>query len=196
VTDANAVERWVIARDDEQPIDLLIANAGVGGAATMAPVGGESGPLARHIFSVNTLGVINTVTAVLARMVQRQRGHIVMVSSLAGYVGVPDAPVYSASKAAVRVYGDGIRRLVRSAHVKVTVVSPGFVETPMSASLPARGAFEWSVDRAADYIVARVARGARQVVFPWPLRLGVALASALPVWFVDRCFDRLRLPPQ
>jgi short-subunit dehydrogenase len=185
VTDAKAVEAWLERRDDTVPIDLLVANAGMGGAAVMSGPTGEGGDVARQIFMINTLGVVNAVSPLLPRMIERRRGHLVLMGSLAGAIGLPHSPAYSASKAAVRVYGDGIRRLARHHGVRVTNVLPGFVDTPMSQSLAMGRPFLWTAERAAQKIARDVARGAGQSIFPWPLRVSTVLQGFVPVPIAD-----------
>jgi short-subunit dehydrogenase len=82
-------------------------------------------------------------------MIARRSGQLVLVSSIAAYLGMPQSPAYSASKAAVRIYGEGLRRLVRQHGVRVTTVMPGFIDTPMSETLGMRRPFCWPVDVAA-----------------------------------------------
>jgi len=185
VTDAEAMQDWLVARDDAVPIDTLIANAGIGGVAVLPGPVGESGELARQILSVNTIGVINSVTPVLPRMVARGRGHVALVGSISGAIGLPQSPVYCASKAAVQIYGDGLRRLVRRRGVYVTNVLPGFVDTPMSRSLNMARPWCWSADRAARRIARDVALGRRYCVFPWQLRLSIGLQNYLPTALTD-----------
>ena len=185
VTDEKVMERWVIERDEHQPIDILIANAGIGGAAVVPAHTGEDGAMARHILSVNTMGIINTVTPISPRMIGRGRGHIVMVGSIQDSVGVPQSPVYCASKAAVRIYADGLRRLLADQGVLVTLVRPGFIDTPMSKSLNMPRPFCWTAERAAERVIADIAKGARQSVFPWPVRLLFGLQKLAPVWISD-----------
>ena len=105
VTDAAGMERWLFACDSVVPVDLIIANAGMGGTPVLVENAGET-DAARRIISVNTLGVINTVTPLLPRLIGRRAGQIAIVSSLSAFVGIPVAPAYSASKAAAGVYGD------------------------------------------------------------------------------------------
>jgi short-subunit dehydrogenase len=138
------------------------------------------------LMTVNTLGVLNTVTPLQPRMTQRGAGHIVIIGSVQGGIGLPQAPVYSASKAALRIYADGTRRLLRAHGVKVTLVLPGFVDTPMSQSLKTPRPWLWSAERAATRIARDVARGARVCAFPWPLRLAVTLGALAPDALVDR----------
>lgn len=186
VTDAAAMEAWLARRNDKLPIDILIANAGLGGAAAIAPPTGEDGPQARDILSVNTLGVINTVTPVTPRMVARGQGQIVIIGSIQDSFGVPQSPVYCASKAAVQIYSEGLRRLLSEKGVGVTVVRPGFIDTPMSQSLDMPRPFCWSPDRAAKKVIGDVRKGASQITFPWPLRLLLGLQKIVPVWLTDQ----------
>lgn len=186
VTDASAVEQALMSCDQRQPVDLLIANAGIGGDASLAPDCGEPGSLARQILTTNTLGVVNTVTPLLPLLLGRRRGQIAIVSSLAGLVGLPACPAYSASKAAIIAYGAALRALAAPSGVRVSVICPGFVDTPMSASLPFRPPFQWPADRAALYIAHALARGRREILFPWPLALAVRLLGLLPAALVDR----------
>ena len=185
VTDADAMADWLGERDAARDVDLVIANAGMGGSRVLPTLSGEGGDLARAIVSVNTLGVINTIAPILPRMVARGSGHVAIIGSLAGAIGLPQSPAYSASKAAVHIYGDGLRRLVGRQGVRVTVVLPGFVDTPMSRSLAIKRPFLWSAERAADRIARDIARGAARSVFPLPLRLAVGLQHYLPGPLVD-----------
>jgi short-subunit dehydrogenase len=185
VTDAAAMATWLTNADQTRPIDVVFANAGIGGKAAIAPSQGESNATASSIVATNTLGVINTVTPLLPGFVERQSGHLVVVSSLAGLLGLPHSPAYCGSKAAARIYADGLRRLMRPHRVKVTVVNPGFVDTPMSRSLPTAGPQTWTAERAARAIKLAVAKGKGDVTFPWSLRLAVAVAQLLPNRLVD-----------
>src|SRR5262249_26494389 len=136
ISDAQSVGHWITDCDSRQPIDLVVASAGIGGATVFAPDCGEDLDAAHEIIATNVLGVVNTVIPLLPRFVARGNGHVVIMSSLAGFLGLPQSPLYSASKAAIRVYGQGLRRLLAPRGVLVTVVCPGFVKTPMSASWP------------------------------------------------------------
>jgi short-subunit dehydrogenase len=185
IADAGQVEAALLNADAATPVDLVIANAGIGGEAALAPPWGESGPVARHIFDVNTVGVINTVTPLTRVMVDRGRGCIVVVGSLAGWDGLPDAPAYSASKAAVTAYARGLRRLLHRTGVRVVLVSPGFITTPMSTSLPFATPFAWTADRAAARIAYGIERGHTEITFPLPLRLAATALQFLPTALVD-----------
>jgi short-subunit dehydrogenase len=192
ITDVGAVAAWIAACDARLPVDIVIANAGIGGADVIAPDTGEPLEQAYKIVATNILGVANTVIPLLPRFTARGRGHVVIMSSLAAYIGLPQAPLYSASKAAVRVYGQGLRRLLAPRGVRVTVVCPGFVETPMSASVPGIRPLMWSVDRAADRIACGIVRGEGEISFPWPLAVLARIADALPPSLVDPFLARAR----
>ncbi len=190
VTDAVAIERVLLDCDAREPIALLIANAGIGGRESLASNCGESGDIARHILATNVAGVINTVTPLLPRLVARRRGQIAIMSSLAGLRGLPACPAYSASKAAARAYAVALRGLLAQSGVRVSVICPGFVDTPMSASLPFRQPFLWSAERAAGYNATSLARGRREILFPWQLTLAIRATSLLPTAIVDRLLSR------
>lgn len=192
VTQALEMQRWLIAADDESPVDCVVACAGSGGGGALAGPAGESAEAARRIFEVNVLGVVNTVAPLLPRMVARRSGHVVIIASVAGLIALPDSPAYSASKAAVIVYGEALRRLLRPHGVAVTLVCPGFVDTEMVRSLPIRPPFLWTPERAAAVIHEAVRRKRAMVVFPWQMRGALLLARALPRFVVDRILDRLR----
>lgn len=186
VTNAAHMHDALLSADRDGPVDILIANAGKGGSAVLAPASGEPLDLARSIIDVNVLGVINSIAPLLERMVERRQGHIVIVSSMAARQGLAEAPVYAASKAAVSVYGHGLRRLLAPHNVRVTIVEPGYIATPMSASLPFQRPFELSAARAAELIVRGIDRGAAEIIFPWQLRWATWLLRLLPMGVVDR----------
>jgi short-subunit dehydrogenase len=195
VTDTPVMTNHLISVDQIRPIDIVIANAGIGGKMAIAPSEGESTSIAHAMFATNTIGVINTATAIIPRFVSRKAGHLVVVSSLAGLIGLPQSPAYCGSKAAVRIYAEGLRRLVRPSGVRVTIVLAGFIDTPMSRSLPQMGPQVWSSDRAAEAIKSAVAKGKREMSFPWSLRFAVALSRLLPRRLVDAVLARAYRPP-
>jgi len=170
---------------------MVIANAGIGGRLVMAGQAAESAEVVREIFETNVMGVFNTIVPLLSRFVARSEGHVVIMSSLAAFVVLPDAPAYSASKAAVRAYGRALGPLLAPQNVRVTVVCPGFVDTPMSASLQGPRPLLWSAERAAAAIEAGLARGKREIVFPWPLFALAKFSTCLPQAVVRRIRSRL-----
>jgi len=114
-------------RDQLGPADLLFANSGVGQPTPLEPM---NVPQVENMFRVNTLGVVYAIEAVLPEMLERGRGHLAAVSSLAAYKGFPGESAYCASKAAVSVYMEGLRIQLRSRGIFVTTICPGFIHTP------------------------------------------------------------------
>jgi len=194
VTDAAAMQAWAESCEQRQPVDLVIANAGIGGDQVLAGSGGETLAAANRIVATNVQGVLNTVIPLLPGFIARKHGKVVMVSSLAAFIALPDAPVYSATKAAVRMYGHCLRRMLAPHGVAVTLASPGFIDTPMSASLSASLPFLWTADRAAHHIARAVAAGKRETIFPLGLALLVGLANIFPVALVDKILIAQRKP--
>ena len=185
VTDASAMAAWLDATDRACAVNIVFANAGIGGLDAIAPNQGEPSATAQAIIATNTLGVINTATAILPRFVERRSGHLVVISSLAGLIGLPHSPAYCGSKAAATVYAEGLRRLMRPHGVRVTVVNPGFVDTPMARSLPEPKPQMWSAERAARTIKFGVSRGKAEINFPWPLWLAVSASRLVPNRLLD-----------
>ncbi len=188
VTDASSMQKRMTAIDTSRPIDTIFANAGVGGSMVVVERPGERADVADAIVATNFTGVLNTVIPVLPGMMRRGRGHVVLVSSLAAFGGLAQSPVYSASKAAVRLYGEGLRRMLHGSGVGVTVVSPGFVDTPMSRSLPVQPPGVWGVDKAAAAVIAGVDRGKAEIAFPRYLKHLMQFGSLLPAGLSDGLF--------
>jgi len=123
VTDRAAMAAFAQRAEALAPLTLVIANAGIS-----AGTGGGSEPpdQARHILTVNVEGVLNTVEPALALMRPRRRGQLALMASLAAFRGFPGAPAYCASKAFVKVWGEGLRGHLAPHGIGVTVICPGF----------------------------------------------------------------------
>ncbi len=139
-------------------------------------------------FKINTMGVIYAIEAVLPEMLQRRKGHLAAISSLASYLGMPGESAYCASKAAVNVYMEGLRIQLRQRGVHVTTVCPGFIHTPMTAHNTFAMPFVMNADRAAQLIV-RALEGKKKVYnFPWQTAFLMKLATWFPDWLNERIF--------
>jgi short-subunit dehydrogenase len=188
VVDAVAVRRWIETADDRAPLDLVVANAGISaGTGT----DGESEAQARVIFATNVDGVANTVWPALQRMERRARGQIALMSSLAAFRGFPGAPAYCASKAAVRVWGEGLRGECRAKGVAVTVICPGYVESPMTAVNDFPMPFLMSAERAARIVKRGLARNRARIAFPLPMYFAAWLLGVLSPGLTDPLLMRL-----
>ena len=121
------------------------------------------------------------IEPLIARMTARGRGQIALMSSLASFVVRPGTEGYCASKAAVRVWGEGLRQRLGSKGVAVSVICPGFVDTPLTRRNRFPMPMLMAVEPAALLIKARLARDQARIAFPWPLYLGARLAGLLPL---------------
>ncbi|MEZ5815245.1 MAG: SDR family NAD(P)-dependent oxidoreductase [Alphaproteobacteria bacterium] len=179
VTDKEAMARWLLERDMENPVDLVIANAGIS-AGTGGLNGGESDEQVRQIFDVNVTGVLNTIHPLLPFMKERGRGQIAIMSSIAAYVAIPGAPAYCASKAAVKSYGQGLRGFLRGSGVKVNVICPGFVRSRMTAKNDFPMPFLMDSERAAKIIAKKLQQNKGVIVFPWVMALFCWFCTIIP----------------
>ena len=192
VTDAEGLKAWIESRDAEHPIDLLIANAGISAGTGH---GGETSSQSREIFAVNLTGVLNTVQPVVPLMTSRRSGQIAIMSSLAGFCGLQGAPSYSASKAAVRIYGEALRGELAPHGIKVNVICPGFIATPMTDVNPFPMPFIMKADMAARIIRKNLAANHARIAFPWPMHCAVRLLAALPQGWRDGLFAHVPRKP-
>lgn len=171
VTDRDAIADWLAAADAVQPLDLVVANAGISAGtlkrAAMPPASDA------EIFATNVGGVANTVEPALRPMLARGAGQIAIMSSLAGFRTFATAPAYCASKAAVRLYGEGLQRAHRGTGVGISVVCPGFVRSPMSDANDFRMPMLMDAEHAAQRIIRGLERGRPRIAFPLALYLGV-----------------------
>ena len=179
VTDGKAMAAWIEDVDRTHPIDLVIANAGVSGSNDQDP-----NPV-QTLFRVNVEGVLNTVQPVIPLMTERRSGHLALMSSLAGFRGLPTGPGYAASKAAVRSYGEGLRGALMSDGVAVSVICPGFVHTPMTAENQFPMPLVMDAERAAVIIQRGLAKKAARIAFPLRIYLAIRLLAALPQAWTD-----------
>ena len=177
VADRAVMEGWVAEAEALAPLDLVIANAGISAGTGK---GGETAAQARAIFSVNLDGVLNTVLPALPAMRTRRRGQIALMSSLASFRGLGGAPAYCAAKAAVRLWGEGLRDWLADEGIAVSVICPGFVTTRMTAGNAFPMPFLMEVERAAQIIVRGLEENRGRIAFPWRLRALTWLLAALP----------------
>ena len=185
ICDKASMEDWLCHFDEQNPIDLLIANAGISGGS-----GGNEAESTYRIFDTNVQGVLHTILPVSRRMAARKAGQIAIVSSLAGIRGLPSAPAYAASKAAVRSLGEGLRGQLGHSGVKVNVICPGYVKTPLTETNTFPMPFIMSPEKAAKIIRSGLSRNRSRIVFPWqlyvPLWFMACLSTALTDWFFAR----------
>ena len=172
--------------DDFGPFQMVIANAGISSSKTRSMAQNT-----REIFSINIDGVANTVLPAISGMQQQGGGKIGIVSSIAGLRGLASAPAYSASKAASKTWGEGLRARYASDNIIISVICPGFVETPMTDQNDFFMPWKISVAHAAKFIRQGMDRGKGLIIFPWQMALIIKLINILPNSIVERIFQKL-----
>lgn len=172
-----AVELVKRAHRELGSLDMVIANAGVGGNVHAARIPLDS---VWKMIDVNVTGALGVLVAAIPIMTAQKRGQIVGVSSLAGQRGLPTSAVYSATKAAVSTFLESVRIDLRGTGVYATDVQPGFVATPMTAKNDFPMPFIWDASKAARHIVDRLEKAPRVIAFPLPLNLLTRLSKQLP----------------
>lgn len=169
VCDQGAMADWITNSAKSFPLDLVIANAGISGG-TGGRKNGEPIAEARQIFDVNVTGVFNTIEPALAQMhTQEKGGQIALLSSLAGFRGWPSSPAYSASKGAVRFYGEALRGALKQTNIKINVICPGFVTSRITDQNDFPMPFKMEAPRAAALIAKGLAQNKGRIAFPFPM---------------------------
>ena len=168
------------------PVDLLVANAGIG-ATTYAVDLCEKA--VADLINVNVIGVVNSVTAVIPQMVKRGSGHLVAISSLAAYRGLPKSAAYCASKAATSALFEGLRIDLLGTGVDVTIIHPGFIKTPLTVDVK-RTPYLMELDEAVPKILRAIEKRRKGYSFPWQLasiaRACMLLPNPLYDWLAIR----------
>jgi short-subunit dehydrogenase len=185
LTDQDVALTTLTEADAEHNFDLAIANAGVA-------YGRETPELARATTATNVLGVLSTIQAVEPGMVSRGHGQIGLISSLAAFRTLGGPAAYAASKAWVRLFGEAMRGRLARKGVGVTVICPGFIDTPMVDDRT-RDQFPQamiSADDAAKKIAKALRKNHARLSFPSGFSLRTWWLSTLPAWWTDRKIRR------
>ena len=155
-------------------VEVLVANAGL---THYRPFAEQPLDEVRQMNDVNWLGTIHTVRAALPRMIERGRGHIVIVSSGGGIRGFPSAAVYNGTKAAQRGFAEALRHELHGTGVSVTTVYPGEIETSLHDHERDRMPDWYRMDRRApagplgEQVVAAVEQDRRELFYPPLVRM-------------------------
>ena len=198
VTDRDAV-RDAVRRGAEAlggDFDLAVANAGISVPTWSTKFNLDD---AERIIRVNVLGMFYLFDAVIPAMLARGSGRFAGVASIAGLRGLPSASVYSASKAAMQSFLEASRVELAQRGVGVTIVNPGWVETPIIDKYKGPVPFLMKADKAARIIADGIERGAREVEFPWQMSLLVRTLRLIPNALYDRMlrpYARRKIDPE
>jgi short-subunit dehydrogenase len=170
------------------PTDRLIANAGIGRATGMHEFSAAD---FAEIIHVNLLGVANSVEAVLPGMIERKRGHLVGISSLASFRGLPMMSAYCASKSGVNALFDSIAVELKSKGISCTTICPGWIRTPLTDQVKFELKNLLEVDDAVREILLAIQRKKRFHAFPRRTALILRVLRWLPPAVADRAMARL-----
>lgn len=158
-------------------LDLLIANAGI-------PTGDKNHipdfVSARNVANTNFIGVLNTFEEGVRIMMQQRHGHLVGISSVAGFNGLPGASTYCASKAAVSALCESYAIDLKRYGIDVTTICPGFIKTPLTDINQHPMPFIMSAPKAAKRIARAIAKKKIIYVFPWQMHMVVKFLRLIP----------------
>ena len=191
VTDAVAVRRAADElRREFGKIDILIANAGIGGnnraTRSLEP------SAVKQVIDINLLGAVNSVHAVLREMLEHGSGQLVAISSLAGIRGLPGSAAYSASKAGMTAFFESVRLDTAGKGLGVTIIQPGFIKTPLTSGRTNKMPFLMELDDAIPMFLKAIENKQKFAAFPWQLAAVVRAGKVFPAWLYDRVAGRVR----
>jgi NAD(P)-dependent dehydrogenase (short-subunit alcohol dehydrogenase family) len=188
VTDRQAVLATIeMIEGDLGPVDLAVMAAG-----TYSPLDVEKfdTKLFEAAMTTNYLGVVNCLSGLLPRMFRRRRGHVAWIASVAGFVGLPKAAAYGPSKAALINLAESLKVDLERRGVTVSVVNPGFVETPLTAQNDFTMPFLMQAPEAARLTIEGLKRGRFEISYPWKFVLIMKLARLMPYGVFFRLIKR------
>eukprot|EP01098_Paradermamoeba_levis_P009605 TRINITY_DN4013_c0_g1_i1.p1 TRINITY_DN4013_c0_g1~~TRINITY_DN4013_c0_g1_i1.p1 ORF type:complete len:304 (-),score=73.73 TRINITY_DN4013_c0_g1_i1:26-937(-) len=183
VRDRKALEVLIEKVDNEEPLDLVIANAGVS-PETLGLRNLDE--YTKPLMEVNVDGVFNTIFPIIPRFRKRKNGQIAIMSSAAGLAPLASSPSYSASKACVRYFGESLRPLMAVDRVGVSVICPGFVRTPLTEKV--RGTLFFMMTRGGRFNHEGWFGEKRCSYF---ISVPDSFCESFSVWFVAEARERL-----
>ena len=191
VTDETAVTHAADElRREYGHIDILIANAGIGG--NDEETRSYNPRSVKKVIDTNLLGAVNAVHAVVQSMLERGEGHIVAISSLAGFRGLPRSAAYSASKAGMTAFFESLRLDVQHKGVSVTIIQPGFIRTPLTSGRANKMPFLMELEAAIPLFIKAIEKKKKFAAFPWQLATIVRAGKFMPAWLYDRIAGKAR----
>jgi short-subunit dehydrogenase len=192
VQDSEALVKAIHRAEEEAggALDMVIANAGIGQPTNARKMDWQ---VVKRILEVNVTAACVTLAAALPKMVERNAGHIVAVSSLAAFRGMPGNASYCASKAALRIWMESVRVDLRRTGVRATTIYPGFVKTELTAKNKFRMPFLMELDDAVQAMARGLARGAKTISFPLPMAALTRTLAAIPRSVYEPLAGKMRM---
>lgn len=169
-------------------VDLAVLNAGVWHPMSVGEYDAER---VAQSMNVNYLGIANALEPLIPSMIAAGKGHLALVASVAGYRGLPKAAAYAPSKAAVISLAEVLRLELAGQGIIVSLVNPGFVETPMTAVNEFPMPYKIKAEDAADRILSGLRQGKFEIAFPWQLVTMLKLLRVMPNSLYLRLASRL-----
>ncbi len=190
VTDRDAVEAAVAQIEaDIGPLVLAVLNAG-----THKPVSASSldPDDFRMLAELNLFGTVNCLSAVSKVMMPRKQGQIAIVASVAGYFGLPTSAAYGMTKAGLINLTQALQPELKAAGVKLQLVNPGFVKTPLTDRNRFPMPFLMPLDKASQRLLRGLKSDRFEIVFPWRLAALLRILRSLPMGWALRATKRLQ----
>jgi short-subunit dehydrogenase len=177
-------------REEFGRIDIMIANAGMGGNDEKTRAYDPAS--VKKLMDINLLGAVNSIYAVIGDMIDRRSGHLVAISSLAGFRGLPKSAAYSASKAGMTAFFESVRLDHAKHGIDVTIIQPGFIKTPLTSGRSNKMPFIMELDDAIPHFISAIENKKKFYAFPFPLSWIVKLGRIMPAWLYDQVAGRAR----
>ena len=189
VTDAKAVSDAADdLRNEFGKIDILIANAGIGG--NNQETRNLNAEAVAEVINTNLIGAVNTVSAVLPQMLEQKNGHLVAISSLAAFRGLPKSAAYCASKAGMTAFFESIRLDVKAKGIDVTIIHPGFIKTPLTSGRKNKMPFIMELEDSIPHFIQAIEKRKKYAAFPWQMATFAKAGRFFPVWLYDKIAGR------
>ncbi|KUM24632.1 oxidoreductase [Mesorhizobium loti] len=178
VTDEEGMARTAAAIENEMgPIVLAVFNAG-----NYIATPGEHLVVRdfHRSFAVNYFGIVNGLVPVVDYMRTRGRGHVVLVGSVTAYSGWPTTAAYGGTKAAINILAESLKYDFDKMNIRVQVINPGFVDTPLTEKNTLPMPSLMPVQRASRRMARGIRKGGFEVTFPYHISWPLKLLSLLP----------------
>lgn len=169
--------------------DLVIANAGVGEGRKDVRCDSRA---AAEVMQINVIGLTNTLLPWVDRMRAQRSGILVGMASVAGYRAIPGSLSYSASKAAVMTFMEGLQMELEGTGVHAMTICPGFIRTPLTDKNEFSMPFLMECDEACQMMKSAIDSRRRRYTFPFPMLLAAQVLRIAPQWVLKRTSPRWR----